>query len=68
MKLPLDFQAVVLARQGGEDGPGGLFCFVNIGFYGIHNSPTKIRSLKRSGMVQLLYFIGGKLRPREKGK
>lgn len=65
MKLPLHFQAVVRSKAGwGRIKPGGLFLFCNIGFYGIHNL-LKIRSLKRSGMVQLLYFIGGKLRPRE---
>lgn len=43
--------------------PGGLFCFVMASMEYIILL-LKIRSLK-SGMVQLLYFIGGKLRPRE---
>lgn len=50
----------------GKIKPGGLFCFVILASMEYIILLLKIRSLKRSGMVQLLYFIGGKLRPREK--
>lgn len=43
----------------GKIKPGGLFCFVTLAFMEYIILLLKIRSLQRSGMVQLLYFIGG---------
>ena len=39
--------------------PGGLFCFVILASMEYIILLLKIRSLRRSGMVQLLYFIDG---------
>lgn len=52
----------------GKIKPGGLFCFVILASMEYIILLLKIRSLKRSGMVQLLYFIGGETEAQREGQ